>query len=59
MKRDGHGEQVRQLRGAEALIREQVNCQMKDRDRQALGSLLFSILARILKSNKRGNIRIT
>jgi hypothetical protein len=35
MKRDGRVEQVRQLQEREALIREQVKCQMKGTDRQA------------------------
>jgi len=42
MKRDERVEQVRQLRGTETLIREQVNCQMKGRDRQAWAAFFFS-----------------
>jgi len=41
MKRDERVEQVRQLQGTETLIREQVNCQMKGRDRQAWAACCF------------------
>ena len=41
MKRDERVEQVRQLRGTETLIREQVNCQMKGSDRQAWAACVF------------------